>query len=168
MSRITMQGLPFHTNSTLPKVGSQAPDFKLTKEDLSDVSLKDYAGKKVVLNIYPSIDTGVCAASVRKFNVEAAALENTVVVGVSKDLPFALKRFCAAEGVDKVTSTSSMHDDSFEAAYGVRITDGFLAGLMARAVVVIDEKGKVVYTELPGELAEEPDYASAIRALKAA
>ena len=168
MSRITMLGNPFNTNSILPKVGSQAPDFKLTKGDLSGVSLKDFAGKKLVLNIYPSIDTEVCSNSVRKFNVEAASLPNTMVVGVSKDLPFALKRFCAAEGVDKVTSTSSMHDDSFESKYGVRITDGFLAGLMARAVVVIDEKGTVVYTQLLGELAEEPDYAAAIEAVKAA
>ena len=167
MSKITMLGNPFHTNGSLPKIGSQAPDFKLTKGDLSGVSLKDFSGKKVVLNIYPSIDTEVCSNSVRKFNVEAASLANTVVVGVSKDLPFALKRFCAAEGVDKITSTSSMHDDSFEADYGVRITDGFLAGLMARAVVVIDEQGTVVYTQLRGELAEEPDYAAAILARKA-
>src|ERR1700748_3883711 len=121
MATITLQGKPIHTVGDLPKVGSKAPDFKLTKADMSDVTLKDFAGKKIVLNIYPSIDTGICAMSVRKFNQDASNLPNTVVVGVSKDLPFALKRFCGAEGIDKVVTTSSLRDDSFGHDYGVSI-----------------------------------------------
>ena len=166
MADIKLKGNSIHTAGTLPAVGSKAPDFKTTKEDLSDVSLKDFAGKKIILNIFPSIDTGTCAASVRKFNVEAAKLDNTVVVGVSKDLPFALKRFCGAEGIDKVITTSALRDDSFAKNYGVTITDGPLAGVFSRSVVVIDENGVVKYTEQVDETVNEPNYEAALAAAK--
>jgi thioredoxin-dependent peroxiredoxin len=166
MASIKFKGNPINTAGTLPAVGSKAPDFKLTKTDLSDVSLKDFAGKKVVLNIFPSIDTGVCATSVRKFNQEAAKLSNAVVVGVSRDLPFAHKRFCGAEGIDKVVTTSDLRDGSFGKSYGVTMVEGPLAGLLSRSVVVLDESGKVVYTEQVPEITQEPDYAKALDALK--
>ena len=143
MADIKFKGNPIHSVGSLPAVGSKAPDFKLTKTDLSDVSLKDFAGKKVILNIFPSIDTGVCATSVRRFNQEAAGLANTVVVGVSKDLPFAHKRFCGAEGIEKVVTTSDLREGTFGKAYGVTMTDGPLAGLFSRSIVVLDEQGKV-------------------------
>ena len=166
MARITFKGNPINTVGTLPAVGSKAPDFKLTKTDLSDVSLKDFAGKKIVLNIFPSIDTGVCATSVRKFNQEASKLSNAVVVGVSRDLPFAHKRFCGAEGIEKVVTTSDLRDGSFGKSYGVTMVEGPLAGLLSRSVVVLDETGTVVYTEQVPEIAQEPDYAKALAALK--
>jgi thiol peroxidase len=166
MAEIKLKGNVFHTAGTLPAVGSQAPDFKTTKEDLSDVSLQDFAGKKLILNIFPSIDTGTCAASVRKFNVEAAKLDNTVILNVSKDLPFALKRFCAAEGIDAVISTSALRDDSFAKNYGVTITDGPLAGVFSRSVVVINEAGTVQYTEQVDETVNEPNYEAALAAAK--
>lgn len=166
MTQIKLKGNPIQTSGSLPKVGSQAPDFRLTKADLGDVSLKDFSGKKVVLNIYPSIDTGVCAMSVRKFNQEASDLDDTVVVGVSKDLPFALRRFCGAEGIDKVITTSALRDDGFAEAYGLRIAEGAMEGLLSRAVVILDGSGKVIYTEQVPEITQEPDYASAMRALK--
>ena len=166
MADFKLKGNTFHTAGTLPAVGSKAPDFKTTKEDLSDVSLKDFAGKKVILNIFPSIDTGTCAASVRKFNVEAAKLDNTVVVGVSKDLPFALKRFCGAEGIDKVVTTSALRDDSFAKGYGVTIIDGPLAGVFSRSIVVIDENGVVKHTEQVDETVNEPNYEAALAAAK--
>jgi thiol peroxidase len=166
MAKITFKGNPINTVGTLPAVGSKAPDFKLTKTDLADVSLKDYAGKKVVLNIFPSIDTGVCATSVRKFNTEAANLPNTVVVGVSKDLPFAHKRFCGAENITGVVTTSDLREGSFGKAYGVTMAEGPLAGLFSRSIVVIDEKGTVKYVEQVPEITQEPDYAKAIAAVK--
>jgi len=166
MAKITFKNNPINTVGTLPAVGSKAPDFKLTKTDLSDVSLKDFAGKKVILNIFPSIDTGVCATSVRKFNTEAGALPNTVVVGVSKDLPFAHKRFCGAEGINNVVTTSDLREGSFGKAYGVTMSEGPLAGLFSRSVVVIDEKGTVKYTEQVPEITQEPDYAKALAAVK--
>jgi thiol peroxidase len=166
MADIKLKGNTIHTAGSLPAVGSKAPDFKATKADLSDVSLKDFAGKKVILNIFPSIDTGVCAASVRKFNVEAAKLDNTVVIGVSKDLPFALKRFCAAEGIENVVTTSTFRDDSFAKAYGVTILDSGMAGLLSRSVVVIDENGVVKYTEQVEETTTEPNYEAALAAVK--
>lgn len=166
MAKITLKGNPIHTAGSLPAVGSKAPDFKLTKNDLSDVGLKDFAGKKVVLNIFPSIDTGVCASSVRKFNLEAAKHPNTVVVGVSRDLPFALKRFCAAEGISNVVTTSELRDESFGKGYGVAIADGPMAGLLSRSIVVLDEKGTVVYTEQVPEITQEPNYEAALAALK--
>lgn len=164
MARITLKGNPINTSGDLPKVGSKAPDFKLTKNDLSDTSLKDYAGKKIVLNIFPSIDTGVCASSVRRFNAEAAKLNNTVVLCVSADLPFAQKRFCGAEGISNVVMGSELRDKKFGETYGVRITDGPLAGLLARSVVVLDEKGNVKYTEQVPEIGQEPNYDAALKA----
>lgn len=166
MARITFKGNPINTAGSLPAVGSKAPDFRLTKTDLSDVSLKDFAGKKVVLNIFPSIDTGVCAASTRRFNQEAANLPNTAVLGVSRDLPFAHGRFCGAEGIKAVVNTSELRDQGFGKAYGVVIAEGPLAGLFSRAVVVIDESGQVAYTEQVPEIAQEPNYQKALDALK--
>lgn len=166
MASITLKGNPIHTHSELPKTGSQAPDFNLTRSDLTDMNLKDFAGQRVILNIFPSLDTSVCATSVRKFNQEAAGLTNTVILGVSKDLPFAHKRFCTAEGIDKVVSASVLRNDAFGKDYGVLITDGPMAGLMSRAVVVIDEKGKILYTEQVQEITQEPDYQKALAVLK--
>lgn len=165
MATITLKGNEIHTVGDLPAVGSAAPDFTLVKSDLSDASLGDFAGKKVVLNIFPSLDTAVCAASVRRFNAEASKLDNTVVLCVSRDLPFAHSRFCAAEGLENVVSLSEMRGPGFGDAYGVRITDGPLAGLMSRAVVIVGADGKVVYTEQVPEIAQEPDYEAALRAL---
>lgn len=166
MATVTLMGNPIHTAGELPSVGTKAPDFKLTKSDLSDVTLQDFAGKKVILNIFPSIDTGTCATSVRKFNAEASELPGVVVVGVSKDLPFALGRFCGAEGIDKVVTTSALRDDSFAKGYGVTFTDGPLAGVFSRSIVVIDENGTVKHVEQVAETADEPDYAKALAALK--
>ncbi len=166
MAQIKLKGNMINTAGNLPATGSAAPDFRLTKADLSDVSLKDFAGKKVILNIFPSIDTGVCAASVRKFNQEAAKLNNTVILGVSRDLPFALKRFCGAEGINNVITTSELRDSSFGTAYGARIADGPMAGLLSRAVVILNESGKVVYTEQVPEITQEPNYDAALNALK--
>jgi thiol peroxidase len=165
MAEITLRGNKIHTCGTLPPAGSQAPDFVLTKTDLADVSLKDFAGKKLVLNIFPSIDTPVCATAVRKFNAEAAKRSGTVVLCVSVDLPFALARFCGAEGLDSVIPASELRRRKFGEDYGVRIVDGPLAGLFSRAVVVIDGAGKVVYTEQVPEIGQEPDYAGALKAL---
>ena len=166
MAEITLRGNVIHTCGTLPAVGSQAPDFVLTRTDLADVSLKDFSGKKIVLNIFPSIDTPVCAAAVRKFNAEAGTLGNVVVLCVSIDLPFALQRFCGAEGLDKVIPASELRRRKFGEDYGVRIVDGPLAGLFSRAVVIIDGQGKVIYTEQVPEIGQEPDYAAALKALK--
>ena len=165
MTEITLKGTPIHTCSTLPPVGSPAADFILTKTDLTDVSLKDFAGKRMVLNIFPSIDTPVCAMSVRRFNADAAGLKNTVVLCVSADLPFAHSRFCAAEGLQNVITVSELRGRRFGEDYGVRIIDGPLAGLLSRAVVIIDEKGKIIYTEQIREIAQEPDYRAALKAL---
>lgn len=166
MAQIKLKGNTINTSGNLPALGSKAPDFKLTKADLSDVSLKDFAGKKIILNIFPSIDTGVCAASVRKFNQEAAALSNTVILGVSRDLPFALGRFCGAEGIKNVVTASELRELSFGNAYGLRIIDGPLAGLLSRSVVIVNESGKVIYTEQVPEITQEPNYAAALNALK--
>ncbi|MBF0623423.1 MAG: thiol peroxidase [Magnetococcales bacterium] len=158
MAKITLKGNPINTCGNLPAVGSAAPDFKLTKTDLSDVSLKDLAGKTVVLNIFPSIDTPVCAASVRRFNSEVNKMKNAVVLCVSLDLPFAHKRFCGAEGLEQVMSVSELRARGFGEAYGIRIVDGPLQGLLGRAVVVVDGQGKVKYTQLVPEIVEEPNY----------
>lgn len=166
MASITFKGNPIKTSGNLPKVGAKAPDFKLTKTDLSDISLKDLNGKKVVLNIFPSIDTPVCQASTRKFNEELSKLNDTVVVCVSRDLPFALGRFCGAEGLKNVVPASELRNNSFGDGYGVRIAEGALAGLFSRAVVVLDEKGNVKYTEQVPEIAQEPNYQAALAALK--
>ncbi len=146
-------------------MGTEAPDFVLVKSDLSEVTLSGLKGKHVVLNIFPSIDTGVCAASVRRFNKEASALNNTTVLCISADLPFAAGRFCGAEGLENVITLSTFRDSSFADQYGVLMTDGPLRGLLARAVVVVNPEGKVVYTELVPEIAQEPDYNSAINSI---
>jgi thiol peroxidase len=165
MAEITFRGNPLHTVGELPAVGSPAPAFTLTGMDLSDVTLGDFAGQNVVLNIFPSIDTAVCAASVRTFNERAAALEGTKVLNVSADLPFAMGRFCGAEGIEDVESASAFRSD-FGETYGVRIAEGPLAGLMSRAVVVVDGDGVVTYTEQVPEIGQEPDYDAALTTLK--
>ncbi len=166
MATVTLGGNPISISGELPKVGTKAPDFSLTATDLSDVSLATYAGKKVVLNIFPSLDTPVCAASVRRFNAEASKIPGTVVLCISRDLPFAQKRFCGAEGLDNVVSLSAMRSSDFGKAYGILITDGPLAGLFARSVVVLDGSGKVVKTQLVPEIKQEPDYDAALSAVK--
>lgn len=165
MASITLGGNPIHTNGELPKTGSKATDFKLVKNDLSVVSLADFAGSKLVLNIFPSVDTGTCAASVRKFNEKASQLENTKVLCISRDLPFAQKRFCGAEGLENVVNLSDFNDGNFGKNYGLEITDGPLAGLHSRVVVVIDENGTITYTEQVNEIADEPNYDAALAAL---
>ncbi len=164
MAQITLGGNPIHTVGDLPTIGSSAPDFSVTAANLSEISKADLAGQRVVLNIFPSIDTAVCATSVRKFNEAAAALDNTVVLCVSADLPFALSRFCGAEGISNVKTASTFRAD-FGTSYGVTMADGKLSGLLARAVVVLDESGNVVHSQLVPEIAQEPDYDSAIAAL---
>ena len=166
MAQITFKGNPIHTASSLPGIGSAAPDFTVIKSDLSPISLSELRGKKVVLNIFPSLDTPVCATSVRRFNAEAAKLENTVVLCISRDLPFAHKRFCVAEGITNAVTGSEYRNSDFSDAYGIRITDGPLAGLHSRDVVVVNEQGKIIYTEQVPEIAQEPDYEKAIAALK--
>jgi thioredoxin-dependent peroxiredoxin len=166
MARITLKGNSINTVGNLPEIGVKAPDFSLTQTDLSDVTLSDLKGKKIVLNVFPSIDTPVCATSVRRFNEAAAHLENTEVLCVSMDLPFAHNRFCGAEGLERVAAVSEFRTRDFGDAYGLRIADGPLAGLFSRAVLVIDEDGKVVYTEQVPEIAQEPDYEGALAALK--
>jgi thiol peroxidase len=158
MATVTFKGSEVKTNGSLPAVGTTAPDFKLVGAGLNEISIADFKGKRVVLNIFPSIDTGVCAASVRNFNKMAAADDNVVVICVSKDLPFAASRFCGAEGLDKVITASDFRYNNFATDYGVLMTDGPLAGLMARSVVAFDENGKVVYNQLVPEITEEPNY----------
>jgi len=165
MATITLKGTPIETIGDLPKVGEKAPNFTLTKRDLTETNLHDYAGKRIVLNIFPSIDTPVCATSVRRFNVEASKIDNSVVLCVSADLPFAHERFCGAEGIEDVLSLSSFRSESFGKDYGVKITSGPLTGLMSRAIVIIDESGKVTYTEQVPEIAQEPNYEAALAAL---
>jgi len=164
MADITLGGNAIKTSGNLPQNGTPAPDFKLVKTDLSSVSLSDFSGSKLVLNIFPSVDTGTCAASVRAFNEKASGLENTKVLCISRDLPFAQKRFCGAEGLDNVVSLSDFKDGSFGENYGLTISNGPLAGLHSRAVVVIDEEGNIVYSEQVGEIANEPDYDAALAA----
>ncbi len=158
MGQVTFKESAVNTNGNLPAVGSQAPDFKLVGAGLNEISLADFKGKRVVLNIFPSIDTGVCAASVRNFNKWASGNDNAVVICVSKDLPFAASRFCGAEGLENVITASDFRYNNFATDYGVLMTDGPLAGLMARSVVAIDENGKVVYNQLVPEIVEEPNY----------
>ncbi|MDD4489014.1 MAG: thiol peroxidase [Paludibacter sp.] len=158
MAKITFKGNAVNTNGQLPAVGSKAPDFKLVGAGLNELTLADYKGKRVVLNIFPSLDTGVCATSVRQFNKWVSDKENTVVICVSKDLPFAQSRFCGAEGLNNVITASDFRYNNFATDYGVLMTDGPLAGLMARSVVAIDENGKVTYTELVPEIVQEPVY----------
>ena len=164
MATVTLKGNPFHTNGDLPATGSKAPAFSLVKTDLSEVSASSLAGKRIVLNIFPSVDTPTCAQSVRTFNAQASSLNNTVVVCASQDLPFALARFCGAEGLNNVIPASAFRS-SFGADYGVKLVDGPLAGLTARAVVVLDTDGKVLHTELVSEVAHEPNYDAALKVL---
>ena len=166
MATVKFQGMPMETVGSLPQAGAPAPDFILTAKDLSDISLGDYKGKNVILNIFPSIDTAVCAASVRRFNVDASKLPDTVVLCVSEDLPFAAARFCAAEGIDNVYTASGFRSD-FGKEYGVEIADGPLRGLYARALVVIGKNGEVLGTSLCDEITEEPDYAFAEKLITA-
>ena len=165
MASITLGGNPIHTSGELPKVGTKLADFKLVKNDLSIASLSDFAGSKLVLNIFPSIDTGTCATSVRKFNESASQLENTKVLCISRDLPFAQKRFCGAEGLENVVNLSDFQEGSFGKTNGLEIVDGALAGLHSRSVIVVDEKGTVVYTEQVPEIANEPNYEAALATL---
>jgi thioredoxin-dependent peroxiredoxin len=166
MSIVSLGGNPAHTSGDLPAVGAAAPTFSLVKGDLSALSNADLMGQKVVLNIFPSVDTPTCATSVRKFNAAASTLENTVVVCVSADLPFAQGRFCGSEGLANVVTASSFRSPAFGADYGVTLTDTVLQGLLARAIVVLDESGNVVHTELVSEIAHEPNYDAALEALK--
>jgi thiol peroxidase len=165
MSQIKLGEAVVNTSGNLPPVESMAPDFTLTGNDLSEVSLKRFIGKNVVLNIFPSVDTKVCAMSVREFNKRAAAIQNTVVLCISKDLPYAFRRFCGAEGVDKVITLSDFRDKGFSKYYGIKMVDGKMEGLHARAVVVIDAQGKVKYTELVPVIGQEPNYDAALKAL---
>ena len=164
MAKITLKGKPINTIGALPKVSVQAPNFTLTKGDLSELTLNDYKGKKIILNIFPSLDTAVCASSVRKFNEAAASLKDTVVLCISADLPFAQSRFCSAEGIKNVVSASVFRAPEFGKNYGVTIVDGPLAGLLARAVVVVDAKGEVIHNELVAEITQEPNYEAALLA----
>ena len=165
MAEITFKGKPVHTSGDLPEVGSQAPDFLLTQTDLSDMTLSAVKGRKVVLNIFLSVETPTCAESVRRFNTEVGKFDNTEVLAISRDLPFAHARFNADEGIDNVISLSELRNLDFGRNYGLRILDGPMAGLLARALVVIDESGKVLYTELVPEIGDEPDYESALQIL---
>jgi thioredoxin-dependent peroxiredoxin len=165
MAQITFKGNTVHTSGALPAKGTHAPDFALTTQDLEDKRLKDFSGKKKILNIVPSLDTGVCAASAKTFEARADSLENTVVLTVSLDLPFAQQRFCQAEGIDNVLTLSAFRDPDFGKNYGVTMKDGPLRGLLSRAVVVLDEKDEVIYTEQVPEIAQEPDYDAAVAAL---
>lgn len=165
MATVTLKGNAIHTSGNLPEIGSAAPDFNLAKSDLSATTLSDYKGKKVVMNIFHSIDTGTCANSVRQFNLEAAELDNTLVLCISRDLPFAMNRFCGAEGIDNVETLSDFKDWNFGKSYGLEYIDGPIQGLLSRAIVVLNEDGKVIYTEQVQETVEEPNYKAALEAL---
>ena len=165
MATVTLGGNAVHVEGNFPQVGAQASDFTLVKNDLGELSLHDLKGKKIVLNIFPSLDTAVCATSVRKFNQLAAKMDNTVVLAISKDLPFAQGRFCTTEDIENVEALSAFRNHDFGKAYGVALADGPLAGLFARAVIVLDETGKVVYGELVPEITTEPNYDKALQAL---
>ena len=165
MASITLGGNPIHTSGELSKVGTKLADFKLVKNDLSIATLSDFAGTNLVLNIFPSIDTGTCATSVRTFNARASKLENTKVLCISRDLPFAQKRFCGAEGIENVINLSDFKDGSFGKTNGLEIVDGVLAGLHSRCIIVLDTTGSVIYTEQVSEIANEPNYEAALAAL---
>ena len=166
MTTVLFQGLPCNLYGEMPKTGFDAPSFNLTGKDLNDIKLEDYKGKKLVLNIFPSLDTPVCAASVRRFNVEASKLENTAVLCVSMDLPFAMGRFCTTEGIENVAVASAFRSPEFGEEYGLMIENGPLRGLLARCVIVIDEEGKIKYVDLVDEITEEPDYEEVLKQLK--
>lgn len=165
MASITLGGNPVHTSGELPAVGSKLADFKLVQNDLSVASLSTFAGKKLVLNIFPSVDTGTCATSVRTFNASASNLENTTVLCISRDLPFAQKRFCGAEGLENVVNLSDFQEGSFGKANGLEIVDGPLAGLHSRVIIVVDADGTITHTEQVAEIANEPNYEAALAAL---
>ena len=165
MATVTLKGNPFKTSGELPKVGTKAPDFKLTANDLSTKTLGDFAGSKLVLNIFPSVDTGTCAQSVRQFNKEASELVNTKVLCISHDLPFAHARFCGAEGLENVISLSDFKDGSFGKNYGLNFVTGPLEALHSRSVVVLSENGTVLYTEQVPETVDEPNYKAALKTL---
>ena len=166
MAKITFKGTPVNTSGNLPSKGTKAPDFTLVKSDLGSLSLSELKGKKVILNIFPSLDTSVCATTVRKFNQMAAGMNNVVVLGISKDLPFAHGRFCSTEGINNVITLSGFRDREFGRVYGVDYIDGPVAGLYSRAIVVIDETGTIVYTEQVPEHIHEPDYEAALKAVQ--
>lgn len=165
MANITLKGNEFKTIGNLPELGNKAPDFSLTAGDLSLKSLSDYSGKNIILNIFPSIDTGTCASSVREFNKKSTDLENTVVLCISRDLPFAQARFCGAEGIDNVITLSDFAKGSFGKNYGLTIENGPLAHLHSRAIVIINAEGNIIYKEQVAEIADEPDYEAALKAL---
>jgi thioredoxin-dependent peroxiredoxin len=165
MAKITLRGNPVNTSGNLPSKGSKAPDFSLVKADLSNFSLAEIKGKNIVLSISPSLDTSVCATSVRKFNKLAAGKDNTMVLAITKDLPFASARFCTIEGITNVIALSGFRDTVFGKAYGVDIIDGPMAGLYARCIIIIDSHGKVIYTQLVPEITQEPDYDAALATL---
>lgn len=165
MAAITLGGNPIHTSGELPKVGSKLADFKLVQNDLSIADLSTFGGKKLVLNIFPSIDTGTCATSVRKFNESASNLANTTVLCISRDLPFAQKRFCGAEGLQNVVNLSDFQEGTFGKNNGLNIVDGPLTGLHSRAIIVVDQNGVITHTEQVGEIANEPNYEAALAAL---
>lgn len=165
MATVTLGGATVHVKGHFPETGAKAPEFTLVKSDLSELSLSSLKGKKVVLNIFPSLDTKVCAMSVRKFNDLASKMKNTVVLAISKDLPFAHARFCSTEGIENVIGLSAFRNPSFGEDYGVALADGPLAGLLARAVIILDEEGKVIYTELVPEITHEPNYDEALKQL---
>lgn len=166
MAQITLHGNPVNTVGELPKTGEKAKDFTLVKGDLSRISLNDYKGKKLVLNIFPSLDTSTCAASVRYFNQAAASLKDTTVLCISRDLPFAQERFCGAEGIENVVTLSDFVSGEFGKNYGLEMADGPLAGLHSRVVIILDEKGTVIYTQQVPEIVDEPDYEKVLNALK--
>lgn len=165
MAQTKLGEQPANTNGNLPEINSTAPDFVLTGTDMKEIRLRDYAGKNVVLNIFPSVDTSTCASSVREFNKRAAALSDTVVINIAKDLPFAMKRFCGVEGIKNVSLASDFRGLGFSKNYGVELTDTAFAGLFARAIVVIDKQGKVKHTQLVPQIGDEPDYDSALNAI---
>ena len=165
MAKITFKGNPVNTSGNLPAKGTKAPGFSLVKSDLESLSLSELKGKKVLLNIFPSLDTSVCANTVRKFNQMASGIKNVVVLGISKDLPFAHKRFCSTEGINNLITLSGFRDTEFGRAYGIDYADGPMVGLYARAIVVIDESGTVIYTQLVPEHTQEPDYDAALAEL---
>ena len=165
MTKITLKGNPVNTSGKLPEKGKKAPDFTLIKSDLGTMSLSELKGKKIILNIFPSLDTSVCATSVRKFNQLAAGRQNTVVLAISKDLPFAHGRFCSTEGITNVITLSGFRDTKFGSRYGLEIKDGPMEGLYSRCIVVVDEKGDVKYTQQVPEITQEPDYEGALASL---
>ncbi|HMB99920.1 MAG TPA: thiol peroxidase [Flavobacteriaceae bacterium] len=165
MATVTLKGNPINTKGDLPSVGSKAPNFELAKDNLSDVTLDDYKGSRVIMNIFHSIDTGTCAASVRQFNEKASGLENVKILCISKDLPFAMARFCGAEGIENIETLSDFRNGNFGNSYNLTYIDGPIRGLLARSIIILDESGKILYTEQVQEVVEEPNYQAALDAL---